>query len=128
MTAICVLGTELSARLQNVLIVVQVVSLLVFAAIAIGKVIADDATADALTPSLDWLNPFSAGGAALTGGLLLGVFAYWGWESAVNLTEETDGLGHRARARPAILSTVILLVHVRLGRVRGGRVRRAPSS
>ncbi len=62
MTAICVLGTELSARVQNVLIVVQVLSLLVFAAIAIGKVIADDATADALTPSLSWLNPFSAGG------------------------------------------------------------------
>ena len=30
-----------------------------------------------------------AGGPALSGGLLLGVFAYWGWESAVNLTEET---------------------------------------
>ena len=50
MTAICVLGTELSARVQNVLIVVQVVSLLVFAAVAIGKVIADDATAAALDP------------------------------------------------------------------------------
>ena len=45
-----------------------------------------------LTPEWNWLDPFGAGGAALTGGLLLGVFAYWGWESAVNLTEETTRL------------------------------------
>ena len=109
MTAICVLGTELSARLQNFLIVVQVLSLLAFAAIAIGKVIADDATDAALTPSLSWLNPFAAGGAALTGGLLLGVFAYWGWESAVNLTEETTDSAN-APGRAAILSTILLLV------------------
>ncbi len=109
MTAICVIGTELSSRLQNVLIVVQMVSLLVFAAIAIGKVIADDATAAAVKPSLDWLNPFSAGGAALTGGLLLGVFAYWGWESAVNLTEETTDSAV-APGKAAILSTILLVI------------------
>jgi len=31
------------------------------------------------------------GSGALTGALLLGVFIYWGWESAVNLNEETEG-------------------------------------
>jgi len=109
MTAICVIGTELSARVQNVLIVIQVASLLVFAGVAIGKVVADDATADSLTPSLSWLNPFSAGGAALTAGLLLGVFAYWGWESAVNLTEETTDSAN-APGKAAILSTLLLVV------------------
>jgi amino acid transporter len=109
MTAICVLGTELSARVQNALIVLQVLSLLVFSAIAIGKVASDDATAAALTPSISWLNPFAEGGAALTGALLLGVFAYWGWESAVNLTEETTDSAN-APGRAAILSTVLLLV------------------
>jgi len=109
MTAICVLGTQLSARLQNILIVVQVLSLLAFAAIAIAKVIGGDATDGSLTPSLSWLNPFAAGGAALTGGLLLGVFAFWGWESAVNLTEETtDSASTPGLA--AILSTVLLVV------------------
>ena len=63
-----------------------------------------------MTPSITWLNPFAEGGAALTAGLLLGVFAYWGWESAVNLTEETDGLRRRPRAGPRIVSTVVLLV------------------
>ena len=61
MTAICVLGTELSSRVQNVLIVVQVVSLLVFAAIAIGKVIADDATAAAVDPVARLAEPVLGG-------------------------------------------------------------------
>ena len=47
--------------------------------------------------------------AALTSGLLLGVFAYWGWESAVNLTEETDGAA-TAPGKAGVLATVILLV------------------
>ena len=35
MTAICVIGTEASAKFQNVLILAQVVSLLVFAVVAL---------------------------------------------------------------------------------------------
>ena len=31
-------------------------------------------------------------------GLLTGVFIYWGWESAVNLTEEVEDSASRARA------------------------------
>ncbi|MET1037354.1 MAG: APC family permease, partial [Aeromicrobium sp.] len=109
MTAICVAGTEGSARLQNVLIIAQVVFLLIFAVAAIYQVYADTSSLDSVTPSLDWLNPFAVGGAALTSGLLLGVFIYWGWESAVNLTEETGGSAS-APGLAGIWSTVILLV------------------
>jgi amino acid transporter len=109
MTWVCVVGTETSARLQTVLIVAQVVSLLVFAAVALIKVASGDATPDAPDPALSWLNPFDAGGAALTTGLLLGVFAYWGWESSVNLSEETEDPSS-APGRAAVLSTVLLLV------------------
>lgn len=108
MTAICVFGTEMSAKLQNALILAQVAALLVFAGVAIGRVAADDSSLESLTPSFTWLNPFGEGGAALTAGLLLGVFAYWGWESAVNLTEETQD-SESAPGKAAILSTVILL-------------------
>jgi hypothetical protein len=38
MTAVCVIGTELSAHLQNVLIFAQVGALLLFAVIALAKV------------------------------------------------------------------------------------------
>lgn len=108
MTAICVFGTEASARLQNVLIVAQVVALLVFAVVALVRVAADTSTLDSITPSLTWLNPFAEGGAALSSGLLLGVFAYWGWESAVNLAEETSDPAS-APGKAAVVSTLVLL-------------------
>lgn len=109
MTWLCVLGTDVSARLQNALILLQVVSLLVFAAVAIHRAVNGDSPLDPLTPELGWLNPFGAGGAALSSGLLLGVFAYWGWESAVNLSEETSD-GDRTPGRAALLSTFVLLL------------------
>jgi amino acid transporter len=109
LTALCVLGTEMSARVQNGLIVAQTAALLVFAVVAIGRGLSGDSPLGGLTPAWDWLNPFGQGGAALTGGLLLGVFAYWGWESAVNLTEETRDPAD-APGRAAVLSTVVLLL------------------
>ncbi|MFF0201339.1 APC family permease [Streptomyces sp. NPDC005017] len=109
MTAVCVIGTELSAKVQNVLILAQVACLLAFAVVALYRVYADTSTLDSVNPSLDWLNPFGAGGASLTGALLLGVFIYWGWESAVNLTEEVEDSA-TAPGKAAIWSTVILLV------------------
>lgn len=109
MTWICVRGTEASASLQKVLIAVQIVALLIFAAVALRLGLSGEGAPDAPTPSWSWLNPFAAGGAALTAGLLLGVFAYWGWESAVNLNEETTD-SKDTPGRAAIVSTVILLV------------------
>jgi amino acid transporter len=109
MTAVCVLGTEISARFQNVLILAQVVSLLVFAGVALGRAVAGDSPLESVMPSWSWLNPFGEGGAALTAGLLLGVFIYWGWESAVNLNEETEAPA-TAPGRAGIFSTIVLLV------------------
>jgi amino acid transporter len=109
MTWICVLGTELSARLQNGLILAQTIALLVFGVVALVRGLSGDSPLGGLDPSWDWLNPFGAGAGALSGGLLLGVFAYWGWESAVNLTEETRD-SRKTSGRAAIVSTVVLLV------------------
>ena len=68
MTAICVIGTEASARLQNVLILAQVLSLLIFAVVALYRAGTGDSPLEAITPSISWLNPFGEGGAALTAG------------------------------------------------------------
>ncbi|WP_018156249.1 APC family permease [Demetria terragena] len=108
MTWLCVLGTDVSAKLQNGLIVAQVTALLVFAGVALARVYGDNAMEGGLHPSVSWLNPSGSGGAALSGGLLLGVFAYWGWESAVNLSEETKD-GDSAPGRAGVWSTLILL-------------------
>ncbi|MDI9886243.1 APC family permease [Streptomyces sp. HNM0645] len=108
MTAICVVGTEASAHVQNVLILAQVASLLAFAVVAVYRVYAGTSSLGAVEPQITWLNPLGAGGAALTAGLLLGVFMYWGWESAVNLTEEVKNSAS-APGRAGIWSTVVLL-------------------
>jgi amino acid transporter len=109
LTWLCILGTDVSARLQNVLIIIQVATLLAFAVTAIVRALGDDSPLSPMDPSLDWLNPFGAGGSALSAGLLLGVFAYWGWESSVNLSEETTD-GSHTPGRAAVVSTFILLV------------------
>ena len=107
MTAVCVLGTELSARLQNVMIFAQVAALLLFAVVALTKV---RRRAELDRPSLSWLSPFALEDTGvLVSGLLIGVFIYWGWESAVNLTEETEN-SETTPGLAAVLSTVILLV------------------
>lgn len=109
MTALCVIGTEISAKVQNALILAQVVFLMVFVVVALYRVYGGDTGSASPRPSVDWLNPFGAGGAALTSGLLLGVFIYWGWESAVNLTEEVEDSA-TAPGKAGLWSTVILLV------------------
>ncbi|NJP51821.1 APC family permease [Streptomyces sp. SBST2-5] len=109
MTALCVIGTEVSARVQNVLILAQVVCLLIFAVVALYRVYAGTGSLESTEPALGWLNPFGSGGASLTGALLLGVFIYWGWESAVNLTEETEDSAS-APGKAGVWSTVVLLV------------------
>jgi amino acid transporter len=110
MTAICIIGTELSARLQNVLTLFQVAALLAFAAVALVKVFGGDATAESVKPDASWFSPFAVPDfSALVSALLLGVFIYWGWESAVNLTEETTD-STRAPGLAALVSTVVLLV------------------
>jgi amino acid transporter len=55
MTALCVIGTDISARFQNVLILLQVASLLVFAAVALYRAIAGTSSLEAQTPSVTWL-------------------------------------------------------------------------
>ncbi len=108
MTWVCVLGTDVSARLQNALIFGQVGALLAFAAVALWRSFDGSSTLEATTPSPTWLNPFAEGGGALSAGLLLGVFAYWGWESCVNLSEETTD-GATTPGRAALVSTFVLL-------------------
>ena len=110
MTLICVLGTELSARVQRVLILAQVGALLLFAAVALIKVAGNDAPAGSIDPELSWFSPFAVDSLSiLVLGLLTGVFIYWGWESAVNLNEETED-SDTAPGLAAVVSTVVLLV------------------
>ncbi|CCH86791.1 Putative amino acid permease [Modestobacter italicus] len=108
MTWICYRGIEPTARVQNVLLAVEVVVLVAFATYALVKVYAGTAPAGALTPSLSWLWPSGLSWASLTEAVLLAIFIYWGWDSAVAVNEETAD-PTRSPGRAAIISTVLLV-------------------
>jgi amino acid transporter len=109
-TALCVIGTEISARIQDVMIIAQISALLLFAVVALYRVYGGTAPEGSLIPELSWFSPFAVDTpSALIAGLLIGVFIYWGWESSVNLTEETSN-SETAPGLAAVASTVILLV------------------
>ena len=109
MTTVCVIGTEISARLQRVLTLGQVAIMLMFAGAIFVRLIFDKVPASSIDPSLSWLSPFGVEYSALISGVLLAVFIYWGWESAVNLSEESED-SSRAPGLAGLASTVILLV------------------
>jgi amino acid transporter len=108
MTTICVIGTQVSARLQRVMTFGQVGILLLFVVVGLIAVITGDPSAKSLEPQLSWLSPFGVGYSELLTGVLLAVFIYWGWESAVNLSEETEDSA-RAPGLAGLVSTIILL-------------------
>lgn len=109
MTWICVRGTELSAKVQRVLVLAQVLALLAFVVVAAIRLATGDVPEGALTPSLSWFSPVGLDGPSLVSGLLLSVFIYWGWESAVNLTEESSDSA-TAPGKAGLVSTLVLLV------------------
>ncbi len=108
MTTICVIGTEISAHLQRVLTLGQVGILLLFAGAVFVRLIFDKVPDRSIDPELSWLSPFGVEYSALITGVLLAVFIYWGWESAVNLSEETED-STRAPGLAGLASTVILV-------------------
>jgi amino acid transporter len=110
MTYICYRGIEVSANFQKALLGIELVMLAVLSITALIKVGTGHAPAGHLTPSLAWLNPFKVPSfSAFTSGIILMVFIYWGWDTAVAVNEETKDK-NKTPGRAAILSTLILLV------------------
>jgi amino acid transporter len=110
MTYICYRGIEVSANFQKALLGIELVMLLVLSITALVKVGTGHAPTGHLTPSLAWLNPFHITSfSAFASGIILMVFIYWGWDTAVAINEETKDK-NKTPGRAAILSTVILLV------------------
>jgi amino acid transporter len=109
MTWICYVGIEVSAKTQWFLLAAEIATLAIFAVIALWKVYAGDAPDTSVRPSLDWLNPFAIDSTtALSAGLLVAIFIYWGWDSLVAVNEETEDK-ERTPGIAAIASTIILV-------------------
>jgi amino acid transporter len=115
MTYICYRGIEISAAMQRWLLTVEVVMLAVLAIFALVKVYGGHAASVSIHPSLSWFNPANIKGDnghfsfnLFSQGILLMLFIYWGWDSAVSVNEETKDR-EKTPGRAAIISTVLLL-------------------
>ncbi len=108
MTAIVVIGIELSARTQVGLLAAEIVTLAAFAVVALIKVYSGDALDTSIDPSLSWINPFSLSPSEISAGMLLAVFIYWGWDTTATVNEETEN-PDEAPGRATVVSTLILL-------------------
>lgn len=108
MTYICWRGLELSARIQYVLLSIELVVLVVFAVYALVRVFGSNPPENSIRPSLSWLWPSGLSLSALVTALLIAVFLYWGWDSAVAVNEETKD-PTTTPGRAAVLSTLLLV-------------------
>ena len=103
MVVLAIFGSDSSIKLQSVLTYLQVGILLLFGGVAFYV-----AWKYGLPRfSEEWVNPFYFGAQPLTAAMLLGVFAFWGWEAATNLSEECRKPSDAGKA--GLLSTVILV-------------------
>ena len=109
MTYICYRGIEVSARMQYALLGIELLVLLAFAVIALVKVYAGDAPEGSMVPSIAWLWPSGLSLSDFVDAILIAVFLYWGWDTAVAVNEESDD-PTKTPGRAAVLSTVLLLV------------------
>ncbi len=108
MSVVTAIGIEVSARLQWILLGFEYTMLVIFSVVALVKVYsASPAPAGSVHPALSWFVPNMNLG-ALAGGVLLALFIYWGWDTAVSVNEETE----RKSIVPgiaAVLSTLALV-------------------
>lgn len=109
MAVICYLGIELSAELQYGLLAIELTMLIILSITGLTKVYAGSAGPLATHPAVAWFNPFHMSFSAFTLGMLVALFIYWGWDTAVSINEETRDK-HRSPGQAAVTSTVVLLV------------------
>ncbi|TPG34623.1 APC family permease [Mycolicibacterium hodleri] len=109
MTYICYRGIEVSARLQYFLLGFEVIILVVISIYALIKVYSGTATPESIHPSLSWFWPGGLDfGTVIAPAILIAIFIYWGWDTAVACNEESDDPG-TTPGKAAVLSTFLLL-------------------
>src|SRR5499427_5653432 len=109
MTYICYRGIEVSANFQKVLLSIELVMLAVLSVTALVRIYSGNHPPESVHPSLSWLVPTNISLSAFLGGIVLMLFIYWGWDTAVSVNEETKDKT-KTPGQAAIISTVLLLV------------------
>src|ERR1700691_5682389 len=109
MTSICYRGIEVSAIFQKVLLSIEIIMLLVMSVTALVRVAGSHPPPGSLHLSLSWLSPSHLSISAFVSGIILMLFIYWGWDTALSVNEETADKS-RTPGRAGIISTVLLLI------------------
>jgi amino acid transporter len=107
-TFICIYGIRWTTNAQWVMVIIEYICVVGFSIGGIIKVwISHPAASRGFSAS--WLNPFGIHGFhALALGLALGVFFFWGWDTALNLNEESKDAS-RTPGRAGVISMWLLL-------------------
>jgi amino acid transporter len=109
MTYICYRGIEVSARLQYFLLGFEVIILVVISIYALIRVYSSNALPESIHPSISWFWPAGLDfGTVIAPAILIAIFIYWGWDTAVACNEESDDPG-TTPGKAAVLSTFLLL-------------------
>jgi amino acid transporter len=101
-TYMCVVGIQLAARLQWVLLSIEYLIVLGFSILGFFH-------GGGSGFSLDWFNPFSLGLGGLAAGVVISVFFYWGWDTAATVNEETEDSTENP-GRAGIIGMFLLLL------------------
>jgi amino acid transporter len=99
-------GITTTERIQIVLVLFQLAVLFVFAIAAFAK------SGDSLTGisfSLDWFSPAGLGLSAFIAGLSGSIFAFWGWDTALTVNEESVD-ADKTPGRAALLCVLSILL------------------
>jgi amino acid transporter len=106
-TALALIGITLAARFQVVIAAIEYVILILFCVIAFFAGFVDH-KAGTVHPSWEWLSPTGVEGqGSLVGGMLVAVYLFTGWDTALYLNEETEK-PERNPGVSAMVSVVIL--------------------
>ena len=108
MTWICYRGIEVSARVQQFLLTLEIFTLALFTIVALVKVYSSNPLHN-IHVSASWFNPFDVGWGPLIAAVIFGIFIYWGWDSGVAVNEESRDR-HRGPGKAAVVSTFLLLL------------------
>lgn len=117
MTYICYRGIEVSAAMQRWLLTLEVAMLAIMGVVALIRVYSGHGVdGTSIHPAWSWFNPLNIKGDnghfsfnLFSQGILLMLFIYWGWDSAVSVNEETKDRD-KTPGRAAVISTVLLLL------------------
>jgi amino acid transporter len=109
MTWICYVGIEISANFQKALLGIELTMLTVLSVWALVRVGKGSAPVGHLAPALSWFDPFKVKHFSnFVVGLADMLFIYWGWDTALNLNEETDD-PENTPGKAGVISTFFLL-------------------